>query len=524
MKKFFAFFLFFCFSLLFLQNIQASNLEDCFNYYDYGKVKVFLTAKKPNYQAGETAEFIGQIDNDNKFPIADGILYAHLKRINQDKQSAVNNGHFLIEKLTLAEDLNLLPRESKNFTFQLPLDKNLMSGEYKLSYFIFTNNQFYYSGRAFLEGDVAGYSQFNVKNDSAEEFYFDINEFKVDGKAQAIKKNPFNIFNKTKLNFEVPLINNYSEGEIQATASLFSFDDSFDELLLEQKLLDIKNNVAVAQFDFTKNGAYVVQFEIKKPVATILKFRFSVESELLSSDLTLRLADLNIDSYPLDNSRAYVCFHSPLGEIDSNRTSLKLQILDENKKILSETVAVDEFSADVLALALDVSKITNKNNFYLKAEVNDLENQQKSYENLVHFSADDFSNSIAKISISRDDSILNLKTFNVAGKEIQESLINEFIVYNKNTKEIVDEQYRIKIFPYQFNLSHLKPGLYQAKAVSGSVTEVFDFEIENKLNFENEENKQTSNFSIYVTILLILFLTLILLVFLRSTKNVKKES
>jgi hypothetical protein len=509
----------------FLANFaQAANLEDCFKYYDYAKVKVFLNpTKSSTYSTGDTVELIGQIENNNKFPIINANLFAHLKRVNEDKESFNQNGHYLIKKFNLAENLNLLPGEAKKFTFELPLEENLLTGKYQINYFIFTPDGFHYSGRPFLEEDVAGYSNFEVVNpENNQLFYFDIDNLTINQNPQPIKKDPFNIFKEKALNFSVPLVNSNDLPNVDAVARLYRFEDTFQELLIEEQKIDVSQNLASADFNFLKNGAYVVEFAISKPIPTMTKFRFTIESEDLPNDLALRINDLNVNSYPLNDTKAYVCFHSPLGSSDTNETNLSLQILDENQNMVDEIKMTDQFPPEVLALSLNTNKIPNKQNFYLKAKVEDLNNPKQSYEKIVHFNAESFANAVSTLSLSLDGDKLALKAQNVLGKEISNTLINQFLVYQNETNTIFEEKYRIKQLPYYFSISNLKPGNYQAKATAGNRIKVFDFSIDENLNVTFDENKinsnQTLSYIIAVGALIILFVLLIVL-----TKKDKKQ-
>ena len=527
MKKILVFLIFIFINLIFISDtniIQASNLEDCFNYYDYAKVRVFLNTKQPEYITGQTVEFVGQIENNNTFPLVNATLYAHLKRVNEDGQSFHNNGHFLIKKMILAENLNFLAGEAKSFSYQLPLENELLTGKYQVNYFIFTPDGFHYSGRPFLEEDVAGYSNFKVDNlNNNNLFYLDINSLKVNNNPQAIKKDPFNIFKTNKLTFSIPVISASNSANLIAKVKLYSFEDTFEELLLETKNITIINNLITTQFDFTQNGAYVVLFEIDKPIPTMAKFRFTVESETLPNNLTLRINDINVSSYPLNNSKAYVCFHSPLGSSNTNKTKLSLQILDENKQLVSEDNLTDVFPPEVLALSLNTNKIQNKNDFYLKAIVEDLDNVQGSYEKIVHFNNDMFDKAISDFSLTVDKKNLVLKAFNVLNQEITNALVNSFLIYQEETNIIFEEKYNIRQLPYFYDLNNLKPGDYQAKAVAGNKTKVFDFSIDNNLVVNLKPNQKTENQNLsYIVAIAALFILFILLIVL-TKKEIKKE-
>ena len=129
--------------------LVSPEVESCFSYYQYGKVRVNLATDKARYDAGDQARVIGTLLNDNTFPVLDGILFAHLVRINSTGTFA-QSGHFLVDRIQLLTDLNFLPGESKTVKLDLPILKSYQSGEYQLQFFVFSKEGFYYAGRPFV--------------------------------------------------------------------------------------------------------------------------------------------------------------------------------------------------------------------------------------------------------------------------------------------------------------------------------------------------------------------------------------
>src|SRR3989344_8272335 len=167
--------------------LVSPDVESCFSYYQYGKVRVNLATDKARYGTGEQARVIGTLLNDNTFPVLDSILFAHLVRINTTGTFA-QSGHFLVDRIPLLTDLNFLPGESKTVKLDLPILQSYPSGEYQLQFFIFSKEGFYYAGRPFVEEDIAGLSNFSVRNDSAPHLYLDPQQFSVNGEAHQIRE------------------------------------------------------------------------------------------------------------------------------------------------------------------------------------------------------------------------------------------------------------------------------------------------------------------------------------------------
>ena len=103
-KYFFIFFLSIAFfsSSPKLVSAQETKIESCFGYYQFGEVKVHLNTKKTSYGIGEKIELLGAVVNKSALPLLNITVYAHLKRINE--QSYPENGHFLVDRLTLIQN------------------------------------------------------------------------------------------------------------------------------------------------------------------------------------------------------------------------------------------------------------------------------------------------------------------------------------------------------------------------------------------------------------------------------------
>lgn len=450
---------------------DEAKLEDCFDYYAYGNVKVYTNTEKSIYQKGEKIKIVGQIVNHNTFPISDLTIMAQLKRTNQDVESEKNNHHYLIENnFFTKEKINILAGEAKDFDYEFKLDNDLLFGEYQIHYYVFTSQGFHYSGRAFLERDMAGITVINYHNPTqTTQAYFDINNFKVDNNLQALAKQPFNIFQTNALSFSVPILNDTGINNLKIKAKLYSFESTFNELLLEEKNLTVVNNLATANFNFDKNGAYVVKFDLDKPNQSQLKFRFTIESEALPNDLTLRINDLNITSYPLNDLsqvKAYTCFHSPLSLANTKPTDLTLQVLDKNKNVVDQIKNTNQFPPDVLAISLPLTKLTTPNDFYLKSITKD---KDKTDEKLVHFTNQTFRDSPAGFVLEpQEGGKVRIYAYNHNKEKLKSGFIESLKIRDEKTDKIFFEKYVIEEFPQEFDLSDLPNGDFKAIIVSGN--------------------------------------------------------
>jgi len=444
------------------------DLESCFQYYDYAKVKVNLSEDKNSYQPNEKIRLRGTITNNNTFPIASVILYSQLKRINDVANSQSDNGDYLIDRITLKDNLSFLPHETKYMDIEIPVLPIYPTGNYKMEYYVFSKEGFHYSGRAFLENDVAGVTSFAISNDKAPLIYFDINNFKVNGIKTNLKEFGRS-YNNSTFNFEVPIIDNRTvKSDLKAEVKYYYFEDDIESLLDKSEIVTIGQNSQILRTDFVLPSnlaaAYVVVVEIDAPVKTVFKFRFYKDGAIAKE---LRINDLGITDYPLaDTSQAFVCFHSPANP-SAPETTVKLTVLDSNNSVVDTKSVNSSFPADVLAIAVPLSKLTSKNNFYIKANLID---SSGTREIIRHYSDNLFNGSLKSIDIAPntgEPGIITITLKDINGNTISNNTYLDTIRVIDSQGKMVQEQDSVTDLTDPFQLGNLPKGKYTIEAQLG---------------------------------------------------------
>lgn len=454
---------------------QNAELESCFVYYNYGKVKTHLATDKQSYKDSETITVSGMIENQNTFPISDVTLYGQLRRLNTPEKFETE-GHFLIDRLVLLSHLSFLPGESKWIEAHVPVKTNYPKGSYQLQYYIFSPDGFHYSGRPFLEEDVAGYSNFDIDSEVAPSLYFDLSSLTVNGTAQTIRGG-IKEFLIGPLSISVKLTSEESRDlTIPVHVALYSFDDASEDNRIRKDEMIIKprdQGVLTYTFIPEKIGAYVYVATIDAPVSSVFKYRFAVTGE---GEPDVRLNDLNITDYPIGtDSKAYLCFHSP-APAKSRETEIKLEVLNGKQEVVETRSVSGSFDGSVQAISVPITTLTNTDNLTVKAIFTDkttgqvVKNAQKSY------SCDTFSDSIHDIALTYDetkpDRVL-INALGICGKPVG----NGYIEHIKILKEgkVVKEDYHKIAGSVQYSLSGLTKGVYTLDVKSGSIEKQLAF-------------------------------------------------
>lgn len=459
---------------------QKVEIEQCQKYYQFGEVKVNLNTKKPTYSPGENIELLGTVVNENSFPLLNITILAQLKRINEE--TLLGNGHFLIDRLVLARDLNFLPKETKTLSAVFEVKNNYPQGKYQLQYSVFSKEGFYYSGRPFLEEDFAGVTNFQITNSQASLVFFDVGSLSLAGVSQRIRdyipvfdpgENPL---------IEVKLQDTRSEkSDLLGMYKWYRWDDSFEENLVKTGRIHFFANqpsIFKTVFDLTEPGAYVLYLELNDPTRSAFKFRIARRGE---KALNLRMNDLGITNYPADPAKdhAFVCFHSPAEE-NAPLTKVSLSLFDAQDQVLETKSVEDSFTGEVMAISIPLTKLSDPLNFAIEGDFQDLENPALSRKVRLVFSPDLFGKSPVDLNVSYNPKAvggpkLSLGAVNVVGEVIPDAPLERLVIYQNG--QIKDEQYNLAAIPAEYDLSNFPSGDYKLLVKSGSIQKEMEFSV-----------------------------------------------
>jgi len=454
---------------------QQVELEECQKYYQFGEVKVNLNTKRTSYTRREKIEVFGTVVNENTFPLLNIAVYAHLRRINEDTH--LENGHFLIDRLIIAQDLNFLPKETKELSADFEVKNIYPQGKYQLQYFVLSKEGFYYSGRPFLEEDFAGVTNFEIKNTIAPQVYFNLNSLILNGNPQKIREY-IPIFSQG----ENPLIEialkdlRRERGDLLIIYKWYRWDDAFEGNLVETgREFTFADQEPIFQtvFDLPDPGAYVLLLEMNDLTRSLFKFRIARRGEKADK---LRMNDLGITNYPIDakKDRAFVCFHSP-SEENSPQTRVALSLLDQKGQVLEKKSIEDSFSSEVTAISIPLTKLSDKLNFSIEADFQNLENPSLSQKLKYDYDCHLFDQSLTSLSANYQDNVINLLPTNLCGNQVGGAYAEKLIIYQDG--QIQKEEYNLKSIPSEIDTFDLSDGDYRLLVKSGEIEKEMEFSV-----------------------------------------------
>ncbi|CAN5217507.1 hypothetical protein BH09PAT2_BH09PAT2_05910 [soil metagenome] len=495
----------------------ATALESCFKYYDYGKVRVDLASDQGLYDNAKEIKLSGSIANENTFPLNDVMLYAHVKRIN--KTTFEKNGHFLIDRIPLLKHINLLPSETKHVTIDLPINPNYPRGDYQIQYFVLSENGFHYGGRAFLEEDNIGTTNFSLNTGPTTGLVFDIDNLQINGSREKIR-DFIKEYPEGPTGIDVNVIDSRQSKEpVPIVVKFYSFEDTEEKNLVKELRMTLANTDDPLHVDFTPSsqGAYVAVFEIDTPVRTLMKYRFAYGAGTAAN---LRMNDLGVSDFPATKkSRAWVCFHSPSSILSPN-TKITLSYMSDDKKIIDQTSYTASLPPDVQAFSIPLSKLTTLKDFWIQAQLQNSSTNTPYQTVELHYNCEQYGNSLKDIKVNyvaKNPPTLVIQGTNACGEDVKTGTIN--LVRIKRLNILKKEETNITSMPYKITLERYQPGIYTAEVFIGNTPKKTTFTISDFKTKTQTESKKIYYIALFIVTALISILSILLIKRLRDKPN-----
>ena len=459
---------------------DEAELESCFKYYDYGKVKVDLSSDKANYKRGENAEVIGTVRNLNSFPVRNAILYAQLKRINQNEDFS-QNGHYLTDRITFIKNFNLSPSEDKQIKLNLAISEGYPGGDYQLQYFVFSDAGFNYAGRNFLEEDNAGTTNFSIDNPERSLIYFDPNSIHVNGERHSIRET-LSILPMQETSISVDLAGANDADEYKAEYYIFDFDDALPGNLVErgEQVLSSDNNFRLnVSFNPVASGAYVFQAITRKPVKTMIKYRFVIQGD---DPVYLRMNDLGITNYPPSvEDRAFMCFHAA-GDSESAEYNVRLSVLNNEDKIVEQKSVSGKFDANVWAISVPFVNLADPGRFKIRGEIVSDALPAKDRFVEITYTCSDFGDSVKDLNLvfnRRGQNTITVEGRNGCGEVGRVGGTVDSVRVLRNGI-LIKEDYNSELSNGTYNLGDLPEGEYSVEVKRADQVKVLSIAVPNK--------------------------------------------
>lgn len=350
----------------------AGKLEpvDCFapNLYRFQSVQVSAGPEKGTYQAGDTINFVGEVINENNYPVVDGYVFVRIGKINPDY---ITDGHNTVAEIMAVSNISVDASSSLPVSFTWTVPKDLGSGDYRADYFFSVGKKFNLGGLPFTNEIIIGFANFKIANIKETEFVLDRTGTKVNGvDYNHIGQWP-TVAEGAKVEITQP-VKNFTDKELKVAVT---YDLYFWDSVNEADKLDSKTETVTVPAKSSKTLTYV----IPKSEQSVYYLRIKATAGDASSIVNIRTvsniekARLNypaINVFPLtkgDSVDLFSCFHTVRGVASSSK--LILTLTDKAGKEVAKGEYDGTFSTDMTAASMKFLAPADYTFLNLKAEL-----------------------------------------------------------------------------------------------------------------------------------------------------------
>ncbi|MCL9972205.1 MAG: hypothetical protein NBV63_02245 [Candidatus Pacebacteria bacterium] len=162
-----------------VQAVVGTELVSCFDYYRFGSTPIVFRGDISTVSQGGSIQFIGQITNENPYPIKEVGIYAKVQQRWTDEKTSF--GPHIVDWFPVEEGITLKAGETKPIAFIWRVPKNAEPGSYKMALFVASHQRFNLQGLSFTNDIVGGFYNFKVVGDAVGTTRFDIDGLEVGG-------------------------------------------------------------------------------------------------------------------------------------------------------------------------------------------------------------------------------------------------------------------------------------------------------------------------------------------------------
>ncbi len=353
-------------------NINKLEPVNCFapGLYKFQSVQVSVGPEKSSYTAGGTINFVGNVINQNDYPVVDGNVFVRISKVNQNY---ITDGHNAVDEILAVSNISVDASSSLPVNFSWSIPNDLGMGDYRADYFFSVGNKFNLGGLPFTNEIIIGFSNFKITNTKSTGFVLDRVGTKVNGvKYNHVGNWPF-IEAGAKIEITQP-VQNFSNKEItvKVNYSLYFWDS-----LNAKDKIDSKTETIIVPANSSKNLSYL----IPKSEQSVYYLRIKATSGDASSIVNIRTtsdiekARINypaITAFPLlkgESANLFSCFHTTYGVASSS--TLVLTLTDKDGNSVAQGEYDGTFGSNMSAASMNFTADKDYRFLTLKAELFD---------------------------------------------------------------------------------------------------------------------------------------------------------
>jgi hypothetical protein len=351
---------------------------ECFadGLYKFQSVQVSVGPELDTYKAGEKINFVGEIINENNYPVVDGNVFVRISKI-KDSENINTIWHDVVDEFIAISDVSVNGSSTKptNFSWQSP--SSLGKGDYRADYFFSVDKRFNLGGLPFTNEIIIGTAYFAIENEIETIFELDRDNTKVNGAAYEHIGNWPDIEPNRAIVFSQPL-KNLSNKEISVDVSyeLYYWDslkaEDKRDAKTEKVTVPAKSSVVLSYtVDSAQEPVYYLKITAKHSGASSI-----VNLRTTSSIAKMRINYPAVNNFPIlkgEESTLFSCFH--MTSYESQNGKLVLTLTDEKDNVIASGEWTGEVDSFMSAAATKFTTDRDYSFVKLKAELFDENNK-----------------------------------------------------------------------------------------------------------------------------------------------------
>lgn len=342
--------------------------------YKFQSVQVSVGPERMDYRGGDTIKFIGNVINENAYPVVDGNIYVRIAKKNPDY---ITEGHYAIDEFIAIENVVIDASSETPVEFEWKVPPQLGAGDYRADYFFSVGKRFNLGGLPFTNEIVVGFSSFKIKSTKQTEFILDRAGTKVNGVAYKHIGN----WPRTEQQQQVEItqaLKNLSNDEldVDVTYNLYSWDSldekDFISTKTEKVVVPAKSSIDL-NYTIESVGEAVYYLNI---LASSGGNSSIVNIRIISDISKSRINYPAITKFPLtegDDFKIFSCFHTTSGVEEDAKMILSLSDKDGEEVARGEWSGT--FNSAMSAVSGDITALKDYRFLNLKAKLFDKEGE-----------------------------------------------------------------------------------------------------------------------------------------------------
>ena len=349
----------------------SADVVNCFDYYNFGSIDADISSLNKNVLPGMTMQFVGNIRNNNSYPVVGGSLYVKIfKERGAEKDS---NGPDVVDQFIAVDDLSIAASGTVpvSFSWKVPLASK--AGDYKLATYFVADKKFNLLGLSFTDDIIGNTFSFSV-NGASSGVEFNKTSASINGEAYHFAAFPPQIDPKDSADVSIKVSNTTNtEQKVGITWKLYSWDALTENNLIRTVSTSTlvkansSNNVSMDIKDNTEPVYYLVAELNYKDAKSVADFRF-----VRTGVDKVRLSFPSILQYPLKggaNSSVFACVNNSGTSSLVGDNKVVLKIVDPNGNEVTSYTYDGSITGEMMAVKKDFVSPKDLTSFSLVSEI-----------------------------------------------------------------------------------------------------------------------------------------------------------